>query len=104
MGRVSVRAGLNQGYLSAGLGFNLYALKLEFATYGEDTGDASRQQSRRYTATLALGWDAPPPAPITKAVVIEKEAANPKPAPLKEESLEPIIEKKETTDPKKKTN
>ncbi|NBY19400.1 hypothetical protein EBQ74_03965 [bacterium] len=104
MGRVSVRAGLNQGYLSAGLGFNLYALKLEFATYGEDTGDASRQQSRRYTATLALGWDAPPPAPITKAVVIEKEAPNPKPAPLKEESLEPIIEKKEKTDPKKKTN
>lgn len=104
MGRVSVRAGLNQGYLSAGMGFNLWALKLDFATYAEDTGDNSRQPSRRFTVTAALGWGAPPPAPLVKSVVVDKDTSKPTPEHKKEESLEPSAETKKTIEPSKKTN
>ncbi|MBM4304526.1 MAG: hypothetical protein FJ112_09400 [Deltaproteobacteria bacterium] len=71
MGRFSVRAGLNQGYLSAGLGMNFYALRLDLATYGEETGETTRRESRRYLATVALGWGSAP-APIKSKVESEK--------------------------------
>lgn len=72
IGILSLRAGLNQGYLSAGLGLNFYALKLDFATYGEETSDSSRRQSRRYLATLALGWGSAPAAPVRSQLKTDK--------------------------------
>ena len=64
IGRLALRAGLNQGYLSAGFGVNLYAARIDFATYAEETGDATRQGSRRYALSAAIGWGSAPPAPI----------------------------------------
>lgn len=104
MGRVAVRAGLNQGYLSAGIGFNLYALKLDFATYGEDTGDSSRQQSRRYAVTAALGWGAPPPAPIMKPVPIDQKPIEPKAKPKVEPKAPSVSDPQPTENKKKQTD
>jgi len=84
IGRLALRAGLNQGYLAAGVGLNLYALKIEFATYGEDTGDSSRQPSRRYAVNAAIGWGAAPPAPISKAIPLDHKPEMPKAEPKSE--------------------
>ncbi len=52
---LSLRAGLNQGYYTAGVGFNLPVLKLDIATYGEEIGtNAGMLEDRRYVARLAL--------------------------------------------------
>lgn len=80
IGRVSLRAGLNQGYLSAGIGLNLYALRLDFATYGEETSNTTRRQSRRYLATVAFGWGSAPAAPV------RAEAKPGKPSPVEPKS------------------
>lgn len=81
MGRFSVRAGLNQGYFTAGFGLNLYAVRLDVATYGEEIGDETRQSSRRYALTAAFGWGSAPPAPLAPRVREEK----PTPQPVMEE-------------------
>jgi len=81
MGRFSVRAGLNQGYLTAGLGLNLYAVRLDLATYGEEIGDDNRQSSRRYALTAAFGWGSAPPAPLAPRV----REVEPTPQPEMEE-------------------
>ncbi|MFM8315806.1 MAG: hypothetical protein ACKOA8_16115, partial [Deltaproteobacteria bacterium] len=93
MGRFSVRAGLNQGYLSAGLGINLYALRLDLATYGEETSEVNRRESRRYLASLALGWGSAPAAPITSVTASEKvipETRPPSKSQLKQQKSEEI--------------
>lgn len=91
IGLFSVRAGLNQGYLSAGFGLNLYALRLDAATYGEETGGTVKQGSRRYALTVALGLGSAPPAPI--AVTPEERKAIPVQEPIKEAPVqEPIKE------------
>jgi hypothetical protein len=52
---LAVRAGLNQGYLSAGLGINLHFITLDFATYGEEIGlNAGTREDRRYTANIGF--------------------------------------------------
>lgn len=51
----SVRAGLNQGYYTAGLGLNLPLLKIDLATYGEEIGtNAGMLEDRRYVARLGI--------------------------------------------------
>ncbi|MFM8315951.1 MAG: hypothetical protein ACKOA8_16860, partial [Deltaproteobacteria bacterium] len=92
MGRFSVRAGLNQGYLTAGLGLNLYALRIDLATYGEDIGDTSKIQSRRYAVTAAIGWGSAPAAPRTSRIKEEKVPAVPKQEVIPEPRMEPEMD------------
>lgn len=52
---LTFRAGINQGYLTAGVGLNLRFLTLDAATYGEEmTLNAGRKEERRYALTLGL--------------------------------------------------
>ena len=54
---LSLRAGLNQGYLTGGLGLDFKVLRFDLATYGEEVGDeAGDHVSRRYLAQLTIGW------------------------------------------------
>jgi hypothetical protein len=47
--RIDLRAGLNQGYLSGGLGFDLKILKISLTTYGEEMGlNTGSLEDRRY--------------------------------------------------------
>lgn len=85
IGRFSIRGGLHQGYLTAGFGMNLYAVRLDVATYGEETGESIKQQSRRYALTAAFGWGSAPPAPIP-ATPEEKRSVVPVQQPVKEEA------------------
>jgi hypothetical protein len=51
----ALRAGLNQGYLSGGLGIDLHYLSLNIATYGEELGlNAGTFEDRRYTFDIGL--------------------------------------------------
>ena len=53
----SVRAGLNQGYPSLGATLDLWVLRLDFATYGEEAGAyAGQREDRRYVAQITIGW------------------------------------------------
>jgi hypothetical protein len=52
---VRPRLGINQGYLCAGLGFDLKVFMLELATYGEELGDnAGAREDRRFAARIAF--------------------------------------------------
>lgn len=52
---VSFRAGLNQGYPTAGIGFDLPVLKIDLSTYGEElAADAGQLEDRRYILRLAF--------------------------------------------------
>ena len=52
---LAFRAGLNQGYWTAGLGIDLRFLTLDFASYGEELGlNAGSLEDRRYTMTIGL--------------------------------------------------
>ncbi|MCP5464993.1 MAG: hypothetical protein H7A33_08225 [Deltaproteobacteria bacterium] len=54
---VSVRLGVNQIYLAAGLGLDFKYFKLNFATYGRDIGSKTIQkQSRMFSFQLAAGF------------------------------------------------
>lgn len=54
-GILAPRIGLNQGYLSAGLGIDLRILTLDFATYSEEMSlNAGGLEDRRYAAKIAL--------------------------------------------------
>jgi len=83
IGRFSVRGGLNQGYLTAGFGLNLYGIRLDAATYAEETEETTKQASRRYAVTVALGWGSAPPAPIP-ATAEERKSVVPVKQPVKE--------------------
>jgi hypothetical protein len=52
---LAFRLGLNQGYLSAGLGLDVHYFTLDLATYGEEMGlNAGSFQDRRYTFNFGL--------------------------------------------------
>ncbi|MCL0033534.1 hypothetical protein M1M99_01810 [Thermodesulfovibrionales bacterium] len=54
---LAVRAGLNQGYLTAGATIDLWALRFDLATYAEEVGVyAGQREDRRYMAQISLGW------------------------------------------------
>jgi hypothetical protein len=54
---LAVRAGLNQGYVSAGATLDLWVLRFDFATYSEEVGAyAGQREDRRYVGQVTLGW------------------------------------------------
>ncbi|MEK7355566.1 MAG: hypothetical protein AAB250_03910 [Bdellovibrionota bacterium] len=57
---IDIRAGLNQGYYTLGVGMNLGVLRADVATYGVELGEYPGQlEDRRYMAqvTFELGFD-----------------------------------------------
>lgn len=53
----AVRAGLNQGYVSAGATLDLWVLRFDFATYSEEIGAyAGQREDRRYVGQITIGW------------------------------------------------
>lgn len=51
------RAGLNQGYLSAGIGLDIWIAKAAFTYYTEEMGAyAGQDPDQRYLGELTLGW------------------------------------------------
>lgn len=55
LGPLALRAGLNQGYWTAGIGFNLKYLTLDATSYGEELGlNAGDREDRRYAVNLGL--------------------------------------------------
>lgn len=57
---LTLRAGLNQGYWTAGAGFNMWLLHIEAASYGVELGAyPGQQEDRRYMANFSfqLGFD-----------------------------------------------
>jgi hypothetical protein len=95
IGRLSLRTGINQGYLTAGVGLNLSFIKLDFATYGEETGGSTNQQSRRYALTMAFGWGGGPAEPVTRQE--EKVVTPVKTEPVKAVAPEKTEPKPEST-------
>lgn len=54
---ISVRAGLNQGYLTAGATADFRFVRLDFATYTEEVGAfAGQREDQRYIFQLTAGW------------------------------------------------
>lgn len=52
---VALRLGLNQGYLTAGLGFDLPVVKMDLSTYGEElAGNSGQREDRRLAFRLAF--------------------------------------------------
>lgn len=52
---IFLRAGLNQGYLGLGVGFDLPVLKLDLATYGEEMSlNTGGQEDRRYVMRIGF--------------------------------------------------
>lgn len=83
----SLRAGLHQGYWTAGLGVNAKFFRLDFATYGEElAGGPGRLQSRRFALSLAFGAGSAPPAPYTamKELPLSDQKEETPTAPVKE--------------------
>ncbi|HVK61938.1 MAG TPA: hypothetical protein VM432_10325 [Bdellovibrionales bacterium] len=57
---LALRAGLNQGYYTAGVGLDIGPLRIDAATYGVELGEyPGQQEDRRYVAqiTFELGFD-----------------------------------------------
>jgi hypothetical protein len=53
----SVRAGLNQGYFSAGATMDFWIMRFEFATYAEEVGEyGGQREDRRYVGQVTIGW------------------------------------------------
>lgn len=54
---LSIRGGLYQGYATLGATVDLWALRLDYATYAEELGSAAGDRAdRRHVAQLTLGW------------------------------------------------
>ena len=52
-----LRAGLNQGYPSAGVQFDLWILKLDYVYYSEEMGAyAGQDKDTRHMVQISLGW------------------------------------------------
>ena len=55
--KLALRAGLYEGYISAGADLRLGVLQLTFTTYGEEVGAAQGQdEDRRYILSMFLTW------------------------------------------------
>jgi len=53
----ALRAGLNQGYPTYGIGLDVWILKLDAAVYSEEVGAYSGQrEDKRYIGQLTIGW------------------------------------------------
>jgi hypothetical protein len=53
----SVRAGLNQGYFSAGATMDFWIMRFEFATYAVEVGEyGGQREDRRYVGQVTMGW------------------------------------------------
>jgi hypothetical protein len=53
----SVRAGLNQGYWSAGASLDFRLVRIDFASYAEEVGAyAGQREDRRYVGQITIGW------------------------------------------------
>ncbi|MEM6325853.1 MAG: hypothetical protein AAF791_01925 [Bacteroidota bacterium] len=56
LGVLELRGGLSQGYPAAGVGLNLRVLRLDYATFGVEDGEAFGEQERRnHVVQLRLG-------------------------------------------------
>jgi hypothetical protein len=54
---LSVRAGFNQGYYTAGATVDFRAVRFDVATYGEEVGaHAGQREDRRYIVQITIGW------------------------------------------------
>jgi hypothetical protein len=54
-GVLAPRVGINQGYLTAGLGVNLPVLQLDLSTYGEEASlNVGGVEDRRFALRLGL--------------------------------------------------
>ncbi|MFQ5454981.1 MAG: hypothetical protein ACE5EA_02110 [Nitrospirota bacterium] len=54
---LSIRGGFNQGYYTAGATIDLWILRLDYATFGEEIGAfAGQREDRRHIARLSLGF------------------------------------------------
>ena len=57
LNRFALRGGFNQGYPTAGVGLDLWILKLDYAYYGEELGLAPGQlPSYKQFAQISVGW------------------------------------------------
>jgi len=53
----SLRAGLNQGYFTAGATLDFWVLRIDFATYAEEVGSyGGQREDRRYVGQITIGW------------------------------------------------
>jgi len=53
----TVRAGLNQGYISIGAEFRIWLLKLSYARYSEEVGAyAGQKDDERHVFLISIGW------------------------------------------------
>lgn len=56
--RIFLRAGLHQGYVTAGAGVNVWALRINYAYYTEELGAyAGQYADTRHVIEVVLGWD-----------------------------------------------
>jgi hypothetical protein len=54
---LSIRVGLNQGYATYGVTFDVWVVKLDLASYAEEVGaHAGQRNDRRYAGQLTIGW------------------------------------------------
>ena len=102
------RVGIHQGYLTAGFGVNLRALRLDFATYAEELSSSpGRLGSRRVALRLQIGMGAAPPSPITNSARNKPVEGAPPPkaedkaATTDAEKATPKLEEKKKEEPRK---
>lgn len=89
------RLGFMQGYLTAGFGLNIRAIKLDFATYASELASApGRLGSRRIALRLQIGWGSAPPPPV-----VYNARNKPKEVPLDTKTEEKKEEKKDDAPP-----
>jgi hypothetical protein len=54
---LSLRAGLNQGYYTAGATLDFKVVRFDVATYGEEIGVVGGQkEDRRVVGQVSMGW------------------------------------------------
>ncbi len=54
---LALRAGVNGGYLTGGIGLNLWIVSVNYATYAEELGAFSGQRAdRRHILQASLGF------------------------------------------------
>jgi hypothetical protein len=54
---LAVRAGFNQGYYTLGATVDIWVIRIDAATYGEEVGAyAGQREDRRYLLQITIGW------------------------------------------------